>query len=290
MSTSTLQTQIKRTRLKISDLKKKLSKEQENESKARKELIKIKKSITKNTSVTMLKNKLSKSDKLNVELEKSLKEQSSLNKKLLTEEKLLTKYEEDFYKAQEKETKKLSRVIDSRIKQSDAIQDQISQELSILRQKTQKIIDQETEKIQYDVFISHSTNDKESIVSELSNLLESKGYTVFEDVKVFKIGDSISRKINDGIIHSKFGVVVLSPSFIKSAWATYEFTGFLMREMSENKKVILPIWHDITKEEVSQFNPTLLDKFSLSTDKHSVEEIANLIAEALPDPIITYKN
>lgn len=140
---------------------------------------------------------------------------------------------------------------------------------------------QQKSRIEYDVFLSHSSLDKEDYVSEISEKLSEKGFKVFEDVKVFKIGHSQIDMMNEGILNSKFVVVFLSKNFIKSGWSDYEFKGFLNREIKEERVIILPIWHEVTYEEVKQYNPVLVDKFALSTDKFNIDEIVENISDLI---------
>lgn len=137
--------------------------------------------------------------------------------------------------------------------------------------------------IEYDVFLSHSNLDKEEYVTELSDKLEEKGLSVFEDVKVFKIGQSQTDMMNFGILNSRFVVVFLSENFIESGWSEYEFKSFLNREINEKKIIILPIWHNVTVEEVKNYNPYLVDKYALNTSKHSLDQIVNSINQVIQD-------
>lgn len=70
------------------------------------------------------------------------------------------------------------------------------------------------ENINYDVFLSHSSLDKEEYVTELSKKLKKIGLSVFEDVKVFKIKQNQTDMMNFGILNSRFAVVFLSANFI----------------------------------------------------------------------------
>lgn len=137
--------------------------------------------------------------------------------------------------------------------------------------------------IEYDVFLSHSNLDKEEYVTELSDKLEEKGLSVFEDVKVFKIGQSQTDMMNFGILNSRFVVVFLSENFIESGWSEYEFKSFLNREINEKKIIILPIWHNVTVEKVKNYNPYLVDKYALNTSKHSLDQIVNSINQVIQD-------
>ena len=41
----------------------------------------------------------------------------------------------------------------------------------------------------------------------------------------------------------------------------------------DSKKVILPIWHDITKEEIKKVSPLLLDKLASSSENDGLDKI-----------------
>jgi hypothetical protein len=126
---------------------------------------------------------------------------------------------------------------------------------------------------EYDVFISHSYEDKESFVRPLAEELKKLNVVVWYDEFELKIGDSLREKIDYGLSNSKFGIVVLSNSFFQRKWTQYELNGFVSREMNESK-VILPIWHKVSKDDVISFSPTLADKVALNSSTKSIKEIA----------------
>ena len=71
----------------------------------------------------------------------------------------------------------------------------------------------------------------------------------------------------------KYGIVVISPDFIQKKWTAYEFNGMISKEMAGGK-MILPIWHNVTKDAVIAYSPTLADKVALNTSIQTVAEIA----------------
>jgi len=75
-------------------------------------------------------------------------------------------------------------------------------------------------------------------------------------------------------------LVVLSSSFIAKGWTNYELDGIVTRAVS-GEQLLLPIWHNITKQEVINFSPSLADKVARNTATHTVQEIAVEIAELL---------
>src|SRR5918999_1630237 len=67
----------------------------------------------------------------------------------------------------------------------------------------------------YDVFISHASEDKTDVVRPLAHALTELDIKVWYDEFELTIVDSLRRKIDAGIANSRFGVVVLSPSFFR---------------------------------------------------------------------------
>ena len=133
---------------------------------------------------------------------------------------------------------------------------------------------------EYDVFISHASEDKDEIVRPLANALVEKGVKVWYDEFEMKIGDSLRRKIDKGLANSRFGIVVISKDFIKKGWTNYELDGIITKAVS-GEQIILPIWHNITKKEVIDFSPSLADKLARNTTINTVDEIASEISELI---------
>lgn len=132
----------------------------------------------------------------------------------------------------------------------------------------------------YDVFVCHASEDKESVARPLADELVASGLTVWYDQFSLKMGDSLRRSIDRGVASSRFGVVILSPNFFHKDWTQYELDGLVTRAVSDDQ-VILPIWHEVTKQEVIDYSPSLADKLARSTGSHTIEEIAAEIAELI---------
>ena len=138
----------------------------------------------------------------------------------------------------------------------------------------------------WDVFISHASEDKEDFVRPLANALTKFGAKVWYDELALKIGDSLGRSIDNGLSRSSFGIIVISPHFLEKQWPEYELRGLVAREM-EGGKVILPVWHNVTKSQVLEYSPPLADKKALSTSNSSVEKIAISLLEIIRPDIFT---
>jgi hypothetical protein len=136
------------------------------------------------------------------------------------------------------------------------------------------------EEKEYDVFISHASEDKETVASPLATALRQNGLSVWYDEFELRIGDSLRRKIDRGIANSNFGIIVVSRHFIKKGWTNYEFDGIISRSVN-GEQIMLPIWHDITKQEVLDYSPSLLDKVARNTTDFTIEEIADEISDLI---------
>ena len=132
----------------------------------------------------------------------------------------------------------------------------------------------------YDVFISHASEDKAPVVRPLAHALRSLGLSVWYDEFELRIGDSLRRRIDQGIACSRFGVVVLSPSFFAKQWPQYELDGLVTLSLN-GKQVLLPLWHELDLEDVMSFSPSLADKVAVRTRELSIDEIARQIADVV---------
>jgi len=132
----------------------------------------------------------------------------------------------------------------------------------------------------WDVFISYAHEEKDDIVRPLAYALRQNGLRVWFDEFELRIGDSLRRKIDQGIARSAFGVVVLSTAFFAKNWAQYELDGLVTRSV-DGSQVLLPLWHRLTKAEVMAHSPSLADKLARSTADSTLEEIAAEIAEVV---------
>lgn len=142
---------------------------------------------------------------------------------------------------------------------------------------------------EFDLFISHAGEDKAEIVRPLAHALQAHGLKVWYDEFELRIGDSLRRKIDAGISRSRFGIVVLSKYFFAKSWPQYELDGLVTMSVS-GQQVLLPLWHNISKDEVVRASPSLADKVALRTSDYSIEEIAGEIAAVIRTGPLDHQN
>jgi hypothetical protein len=127
----------------------------------------------------------------------------------------------------------------------------------------------------WDVFVSHAFEDKE-FARAIADSLSKKDLKVWFDEFELHVGDSLRRSIDKGLSKSRFGIVVLSPSFFAKEWTQKELDALTAREI-EGKKIILPIWHNISAKEIRKYSPLLADKLAIDSSLGIKQVIDSLV-------------
>jgi len=127
----------------------------------------------------------------------------------------------------------------------------------------------------WDFFISHAFEDKE-FARALADALTEEGCRVWFDEFELKVGDSLRRSINLGLSRSRFGIVVLSPNFFAKEWTQKELDALTARE-TKRKKIILPIWHNVSIQEVRKYSPILADRLAINSATGIQEMVQQLM-------------
>ena len=119
----------------------------------------------------------------------------------------------------------------------------------------------------YDVFISHASEDKDKLVRPLAEALRQRRVEVWYDEFTLATGASLRRSIDAGLAKSRFGIIVLSPSFFGKAWPEWELNGLVQRHLASSQSVLLPIWHGVDRDAVAEYSPPLADIVSVRSSE-----------------------
>ena len=112
----------------------------------------------------------------------------------------------------------------------------------------------DSESFTQDVFLSHSSHDTD-VVRELAERLRGDGVRVWFDEWEIKLGDSVPKKIDDGLEQSRVLVLCLSEHAFASDWATLESQTFRFRDPLNRQRRFIPLRLDGTpiKGSLAQF-------------------------------------
>ncbi|BAU55422.1 toll/interleukin-1 receptor domain-containing protein [Mucilaginibacter gotjawali] len=130
------------------------------------------------------------------------------------------------------------------------------------------------------IFISHASEDKDEVARPLAALLQADGFNVWYDEFQLKAGDSLIQSIDKGLNTCDFAITILSQSFFSKKWTQRELVGLATRELYNDSKIILPIWHNLTLKDVLSYSAPLADKFALNSSI-GLEALAKAIKSAI---------
>lgn len=127
---------------------------------------------------------------------------------------------------------------------------------------------------EFDVFISYAHAD-EDYVQQLVECLHSLGIRVWFDKNQIRWGDEHRAKMDYGIRHSRYSIVVCSANYFSEYryWTKTELNAAYQAE-SIHEHQILPLWHHITPDQLYNYSSMLASRDHLDTSMHSPLEIA----------------
>lgn len=135
----------------------------------------------------------------------------------------------------------------------------------------------------YDVFICHASEDKDEVARPLASLLSEKRVAVWYDEFSLKVGDSLRQSIDRGLAASRFGIVIVSPAFFIKRWTAWELDGLLEKDLAAGEPVILPIWHNVSVDDVRSFSPSLAGRVASMTSKGLEQVSAEILKVIQPE-------
>jgi len=285
MSVDQAQRNLNRIDNEIAALEKNMVTETRNEADKTRRINDIERSITKYTSASIVQSKQRQIQGLRNDLVKIATSKAAITQKIAEKRRQrsiaaqnLQKEELAASKRAEKSQRELQKNYEHRIAE---LTSQLVQNISTQVATTH--LYSETGSEEYDVFLSHASEDKESFVDELYDELTQAGIKVWYDAINIQWGDSLRAKIDNGLKKSKYGIVVLSSHYLKKGWTQYELDGLFEREMVGGK-TILPIWHNISKKEVQDFSPPLSNRAALNSSLLTPREISMELIKLLGLP------
>lgn len=261
----------------IADLEKKKAAKDKEVANLQGKINSLKKSITSHTSQSMLNSKMRQIASCESDQAKKSKDSAELGKKIAEKRK---KRADAYLKLQKEQQKEQRKQDDINRKVQASYEAQIEKLQQQLLQSPATIANETLSDEEYDVFVSHAYEDKESFVDEFVEALRNQGLKVWYDTDKLKWGDSMREKIDKGLAKSRYGVVVLSPNYIAEHkyWTKAELNGLFQVE-TVNGKTILPIWHNLTKKQVVEYSPIIADRKAMTTALMTPQEIAEALKE-----------
>jgi hypothetical protein len=128
----------------------------------------------------------------------------------------------------------------------------------------------------FDVFLSHSSEDKDTFVRPLVAALRTMGQRVWYDEQGISIGGSLRQSIDAGLARSHYGVVIFSPSFFARPWTQYELDAFVAAPGR-----VLPIWFNVGRDDVAKHSKDWADILALKAQDYPIDRLAAALVKAM---------
>jgi len=129
-------------------------------------------------------------------------------------------------------------------------------------------------------FICHDSRDKAEVAEPIASNLQALLCPVWYDEYSLGVGDSLRESIEQGIKEANKCILILSSNFFSNnGWTKAEFDSIYTREIIEQRHVILPVWHNVSKQEVYKYSPRLADRVAVNTSIGIKEVVRRLHAK-----------
>ncbi|XP_048775819.2 interleukin-1 receptor accessory protein-like 1 [Ostrea edulis] len=133
--------------------------------------------------------------------------------------------------------------------------------------------------LEYDVFISYSSEDEEWVKDELLKNLEADGYKVYIDFKDFVPGMAIAENVLDAVYKSRKTVIVMSKNFLKSMWGQYELQQAHNKAIVKRDDVLVLIKYGKCKVPGKLLGKTFLDWTDKDVKPHFWSRLADFLGK-----------
>lgn len=134
---------------------------------------------------------------------------------------------------------------------------------------------------EYDVFISYVQSDSSEYVDKLEIALKQYDIQVWRDKSNMRIGQSMTQAIENGLTKSKLAIVVISPNYLHKYWTNFELDGIFSKQGVTGEQMILPIWNNVSAEEIASKRPSLANLLAWNTNVDTVDDIVQELRELL---------
>lgn len=198
--------------------------------------------------------------------------------------KLSAKYSKDIAKENKKLFETTNKLEDERQKESKKQEKALKDFKNLYESKVKDMeenmiaednLNNDVSNDEFDFFISHAYEDKKSFVDEFVRELRELDLKVWYDDNIIPWGGSLREEIDKGLKSSKYGIVILSPSYIEEGkyWTKKELNGLFQKESIDKGKIV-PVWYDLNKLDVYNYSPMIADMKAMTSANLTPKEMA----------------
>jgi hypothetical protein len=132
-------------------------------------------------------------------------------------------------------------------------------------------------------FISHDSRDKE-VARSIALGLQKMLCPVWYDEFALRVGANLRDSIENGLKKCKKCILILSAHFFRNGgWTKKEFDSIFTREILEQRQLVLPVWLSVTKQEVYDYSPSLLNVKGLDWNQLGEQNVCGELGRVILD-------
>jgi TIR domain len=133
-------------------------------------------------------------------------------------------------------------------------------------------------------FVSHDSRDADA-ARRIAIGLQKMRCSVWYDEFSLRAGDNLRDSIEKGLKECHKCIVVLSTHFFSNGgWTKKEFDSIFTRDILEETNLVLPVWFEVTKKEVYDYSPSLLNVKGLDWARLGEDEVIRQLSLSILAP------
>ncbi|XP_031380602.1 TMV resistance protein N-like isoform X2 [Punica granatum] len=126
---------------------------------------------------------------------------------------------------------------------------------------------------EFEIFLSfRGTDIRKTFTDYLYHSLIDAGLRTFRDNEELRVGEEIGPKLMKSIKQSRIGIPIFSADYASSKWCLMEVAEML-KSMKERKQMIMPIFIDVTPDDVQHQTGSYADSFSSHEKRFGPEKV-----------------
>jgi len=119
----------------------------------------------------------------------------------------------------------------------------------------------------FDVFVSYAGEDRDTIARPLTDALRARGFSVWFDDYSIAAGDDLRHAITAGIRNARYGVLIISRSYLAKDWPRMEMLTLWAHEARIKRTVVIPVLHGLSIADVVAIDSAFDNRSMPSTDR-----------------------
>jgi hypothetical protein len=133
----------------------------------------------------------------------------------------------------------------------------------------------------WNIFICHASEDKTTVADKLFFKLKKLfSEEIWYDDNSILIGDETDNKVFEGLLRTKYGIIILSNNFFTKLYPHFEVGAFILRKYQKLTELI-PLYYGISEKELKEKSPILGKYRGISVDNNNIDYVAKKVYERI---------